>query len=538
MENKSSLCIEFFLLLLLLLLPTIIIIFFYKWSLNPKKRSKTTPPLPPGPIGYPIIGCLLEMRKKKPTFRWIHKLMQEMDTEIACFRFGKTHVITVTSPELSRDFLKKHDLIFASRPDCMSARLTGNGYLSAIISPYGDQWKKMRRILSSHALSPAMHTKLHEKRGQEADHLVRYVYTQLLSSRINSDNDGLVNLRVATQHYCGNLIRKLVFGTRFFGAGMEDGGPGLEEREHVDGLFTILRHLYGFAIADYVPCLEIFDFDGYKKILSNALDNVRKYQDQEIVKRVEMWRKGINIINTDKEEDDILDVLINLRDSENNSLLSVQEIGAQITEIMLAGVDNPSNAVEWAIAEMINKPHILNLACQELDSVVGRGKMVQESDLPNLNYVKACLKESFRLHPVAPFNVPHVSTEDAVVGGYFIPRGSHVLLSRRGLGRNPRVWEDPLEYNPERHMVVESEEVELVDHDLRMLSFSTGRRGCPGVALGSTMAVMLLARLVHGFNWTAAAGGVDLGESEGDLLLAKPLVLQATPRLEPWVLLK
>ncbi|KAL7081053.1 hypothetical protein ACP275_14G016100 [Erythranthe tilingii] len=535
MKNKTSLCIEF---LLLVTTIIIIIIIFDKWLNHSKKSRKTTkPPLPPGPMGYPIIGCLPEMTKKKPTFRWIHKLLQEMDTEIACIRLGSTHVIPVTSPELSREFLKEHDLIFASRPHCMSARLTSSNYLSTVISPTGDQWKKMRRILSSHVLSPAMHTKLHEKRGEEADHLVRCVYTQLLSPRNNNNNNnGLVNLRAATQHYCGNVIRKVVFGKRFFGPGMEDGGPGLEEREHVDGLFTILRHLYGFAIADYVPCLEIFDFDGYKKILCDALDNVRKYQDQEIVKRVEMWRKGI-IINTDKEEEDILDVLINLTDSEDSSLLSVQEIGAQITEIMLAGVDNPSNAVEWAIAEMINKPHILNLACEELDSVVGRGKMVQESDLPNLNYVRACVKESFRLHPVSPFNVPHVSTEDAVVGGYFIPRGSHVLLSRRGLGRNPRIWEDPLEYSPERHMVVESEEVELVDHDLRMLSFSTGRRGCPGVALGSTMAVMLLARLVQGFDWTAPPSGVDLVESEGDLLLAKPLVLHATPRLEPSVLL-
>ncbi|KAL7081055.1 hypothetical protein ACP275_14G016200 [Erythranthe tilingii] len=375
MENQCSFCIntEF------LLLPATIVLFFYmKRRRNDLTMSR---PLPPGRTGYPIIGCLPEMIRNRPTFRWIHKLMQETDTEIACIRLGSTHVIIVTSPELSREFLKKHDLIFASRPHC---------YLSTVISPIGDQWKKMRRILSSHVLSPAMHRKLHEKRGEEADHLVRYVYTQLLSPQNNHNhNNGLVNLRVATQHYCGNVIRKAVFGKRFFGPGMEDGGPGLEEREHVDGLFTILRHLYGFAIADYVPCLEVFDFDGYRKILRDARNNVTKYQDPEITNRVEMWRKGIK-----KTEDDILDVFINLKDSEHSPLLSVQEIRAQITEMMLAGVDNPSNAV------------------------------------------------------------------------------------------------------------------------------------------------MLLARLLQGFDWTAPPSGVDLVESEGDLLLAKPLVLHATPRLEPWVLLK
>ncbi|KAL0299929.1 UNVERIFIED_CONTAM: Tryptophan N-monooxygenase 2 [Sesamum angustifolium] len=52
-------------------------------------------------MGYPIVGCLPEMMKNKPTFRWVHQLMQEMNTEIACIRLGTTHVIPVTSPELA-----------------------------------------------------------------------------------------------------------------------------------------------------------------------------------------------------------------------------------------------------------------------------------------------------------------------------------------------------------------------------------------------------------------------------------------------------
>ncbi|KAI3459366.1 hypothetical protein Pfo_016029 [Paulownia fortunei] len=506
MENKTSICIE----LLSLLALGFATIIFYKW-LSLKKR--TTPPLPPGPTGYPIVGCLPEMIKNKPTFRWIHKLMQETNTEIACIRLGDIH------------FLRKQDIVFASRPDSMSGKLTSNGYLTAALSPVGDQWKKMRRILASEVLSPAMHQWLHEKRCEEADHLVRYVYNQCQNPHTN----GLVNVRVAAQHYCGNVMRKLVFKKRFFGTGMEDGGPGMEEKEHVDGLFTILSYLYGFAIADFVPWLQVFDLDGYKKILNNAINNVRKYQDPEITKRVEMWQQGIR-----KKEDDILDVLINLKDSKNSPLLSIEEIKAQITEITIAAVDNPSNAVEWTIAEMINQPYVLDRACKELDQVVGRNRLVEESDLSKLNYVKACIKESFRLHPIAPFNVPHVSTKDTIVGGYFIPKGSHVLLSRPGLGRNPRAWEEPLKYKPERHIIDEDAEVVLADPELRMLSFSIGRRGCPGAMLGSTMATILLARLIQGFSWTAPPDGprIDLVESEGNLLLAKPLIVHAMPRLE------
>ncbi|KAL3634588.1 hypothetical protein CASFOL_021642 [Castilleja foliolosa] len=529
MENNLIICFQITSFLSLITLASIIKLYLSKLL---KTTTQTTPgPLPPGPTGWPVIGSLPEMIKNKPTSQWIHKLMQQYNTEIACIRLGTTYIIPVTSPELAREFLYKHDQIFASRPVCMTGQLTSNNYLSAALSPSGDQWLKMRKIVASKILSPAMHKFLHIKRCQEADHLVRYVYSQC-----RKNDHGLVKIRVAAQHYCGNVIRKLVFGKRFFGPGTEDGSPGTEEIEHVAGFFSILQHLYGFAIADYAPWMEVFDLDGYKRAIKNGINSVNKYHDPEIMKRVEMWKQGIK-----NREDDILDVLINLRDSENNPLLSIQEIKTQITEIMIATIDNPSNAVEWAIAEMINQPHILERAYDELDRVVGRGRLVQESDIPNLNYIKSCVKESFRLHPIAPFILPHVSTQDAIVGeSYFIPKGSHVLLSRIGLGRNPRVWKDPLVYDPGRHIVDNQDlEVVLIDRELHMLSFGVGRRGCPGTVLGSTMAIILLARLVQGFYFTAPLDkiNVDLAESEYNLQMAKPLVAQVTPRLEPEVYL-
>lgn len=509
----------------LLALCVVSIIFF---KLVSTKKSSMAPPLPPGPTAYPIVGSLPQMlTNNKPAFRWIHNLMQQLTTEIACIRLGSVHVIAVTSPELSREFLKKQDAVFASRPDSVSARLISDGYLTLALSPAGYQWKKMRKVMVSEVLSMGVHQRLHAKRCEEADHLVRYVYSQCH----NPLRNGAVDVKEVAQHYCGNVTRKLVFSERFFGPGMEDGGPGFEEREHVAGLFTILSLLYGFSIADFVPWLEVFDFDEHKRMITNAIKNVRKYQDPRIEKRIEMWQRGIQT-----EEEDILDVLINLKNSENKPLLSVQEIKALIVEIMIETVDNPSNAVEWAMAEMMNQPDILGKAYEELDRVVGKDRLVQESDLPKLNYVKACLRESFRLHPLAPFNVPHVSSEDTVVGGYFIPKGSYVVLSRLGLGRNPRIWEEPLKFKPERHVVDEASEVVLTDHELRMLSFSTGRRGCPGVVLGSTMTTMLLARLIQGFRWgpPLATNSIHLAH---DLALPK-LVAHATPRLDSQVYLQ
>ncbi|TKY47911.1 Isoleucine N-monooxygenase 2 [Spatholobus suberectus] len=324
------------------------------------------------------------------------------------------------------------------------------------------------------------------------------------------------------------IIIKLSFSTTYFGEGKKDGGPGCEEVEHLDALFTMLKYVYDFSVSDYVPCLRGLNLDGHEGKVKKAMEIVNKYHDPIIEQRIKEWNDGSKI-----DEEDFLDILISLKDANNNPILTTQEIKAQIIELMMAAVDNPSNAIEWGLAEMINQPELLQRATEELDKVVGKERLVHESDIPKLNYIKACAREAFRLHPVVPFNVPHVSVKDTTVGNYLIPKGSHVLLSRQELGRNPKVWSDePHKFKPERHL---KSEVVLTESDLKFISFSTGRRGCPGIMLGTTMTVMLFARLLHAFTWTAPPNlsHINLAESNHDIFLAHPLVALAKPRLAP-----
>ncbi|GJV57118.1 valine N-monooxygenase 1-like protein [Tanacetum coccineum] len=316
----------------------------------------------------------------------------------------------------------------------------------------------------------------------------------------------------------------MIFGRRYLGKGSVDGGPGEKDIELADSISTIIAYVFGFWVTDYFPWLRwITDFDGHEKILRDSLLTARKYQDPLIDERIKQRKDGVRTT-----EHDLLDVFINLE----NPQLDADTIKAQILDLIIATFDNMSNNIEWAMAEMINEPMIFAKAVHELDLLVGKDRLVQESDLVHLNYIKSCVREAFRLHPVAPFDLPHVSTEDTTVSGYFIPKGSHILLSRTGLGRNPKVWDDPLTYNPDRHMN-DGNEVVLTDPDLNMISFSTGRRGCPGVVFGTTMTVMLLARLVQGFTWEMPPGGtqVDLKENLQNLWKAKPLFALVRPRL-------
>nr|XP_043629467.1 isoleucine N-monooxygenase 2-like [Erigeron canadensis] len=491
--------------------------FFYK---------RYTKKLPPGPTPLPFIGCIIEMLLNRPTFRWIHKLMGQLNTPIICIRLGpSTHVITVSSSKLACEILKENDSIFMSRPEVMSANLVSNGYRTAFLAPHGDQWRKMRRVVKQNLLSRPMHNWFQPKRDEEANHLLRYICNQIDKKQDNIG--GLINFRVLTQHFVANLTRKMAFGTRFFGKGMPDGGPGKEETEHVDALYAIHNYLFGFSVNDYFPLFRgMIDFSGNDENIKTALQVVRKYHDPLIDERIQMWNNGERT-----EKNDLLDVLIN----HENPKLTTEEIKAEIIDLILGTVDNPSNATEWAMAEMLNEPILLRKAVEELDNVVGRNRLVEEQDLSQLNFIKACIKEAFRLHPFRAFNPPHLSMTDTTVAGYFIPKGSHVLVSRLGLGRNPDVWENPLRFDPDRHLRGElSKQVVLSDDDeLRMISFGIGIRGCPAVELGSTITTMLFARILHGFSWSVGNNGlsVSLAENHDDLSLAKPLVAIAEKRL-------
>ncbi|XP_061341838.1 isoleucine N-monooxygenase 2-like [Gastrolobium bilobum] len=487
------------------------------------EKSKK-PKLPPGPKPWPIVGNLPEMLANRPTYKWIHKLMKEMNTEIACIRLGNANVIPVTCPTIASEFLRKHDATFASRSLSMCTDVISTGYLTAIFAPYGDQWKKMKKIISNDLLSPLRHHWLQDRRTEEADNLMFYIHNKCQ----NPNGCGFVNVRAAARDYCGNVIRKLIFNKRYFGNGGNAGGPGFEEEEHVDSIFTLLKYIYAFSVSDYLPCLRGLDLEGHENEVKKAMGIIKKCHDPIIEQRIKQWNDGLKV-----EVEDWLDILISLKDVNNNPSLTQEEIKAQIIELMLATVDNPSNAVEWALAEMINQPELLQRATEELDNVVGKERLVQESDIPKLNYVKACAREVFRLHPIAPFIPPHVAMNDTIVGNYLIPKGSHVVLSRQELGRNSKVWNEPLKFKPERHLKSDGSDVVLTEPNLKFITFSTGRRGCPGVMLGTTMTVMLFARLIHSFTWSAPpnVSSINLAESNDDILLAKPLVVMAKPRL-------
>jgi flavonoid 3',5'-hydroxylase len=121
-----------------------------------------------------------------------------------------------------------------------------------------------------------------------------------------------------------------------------------------------------------------------------------------------------------------------------------------IKNLFTTGTDTSSSIIEWALAEMLKSPNILIRAQKEMNQVVGRERMLVESDLEKLPYLQAICKETYRLHPSTPLGVPRVSNKASQINGYYIPKNTRFNVNIWAIGRDPNIWANPLEFKLER----------------------------------------------------------------------------------------
>lgn len=164
----------------------------------------------------------------------------------------------------------------------------------------------------------------------------------------------------------------------------------------------------------------------------------------------------------------------------------------------MAGSETTSSTIEWALTELLCNPDTLIKAKTELTRVVGPNKKVEESDIENLHYLNAVIKETFRLHPPIPLLVPRRAVQDTKFMGYHIPKNTQVFINAWAIGRDPEVWDDPLSFKPDRFI---GSKIEYKGNHYELIPFGAGRRMCAGVALADRVLHLVLGSLLHHFDW-------------------------------------
>ncbi|KAJ0501901.1 putative N-methylcoclaurine 3'-monooxygenase [Helianthus annuus] len=474
--------------LFLLLTPLFLVFIIRKYLKSGKK-------LPPGPRPWPIIGNLNQVGKNPHVSTAI--LAQEHGGLIS-LHLGTQVLIVASSPEAAMGILRTQDRFLSSR--FVPSAFHSNYLPFALIWSLdcNENWKSLRTLCRIEMFSVKaleyQSSLREEKLAQMIDFLRR-------------KKGQVVNIEEVVFTTMFNTLSNIFFGKDFLDLEDQRGtASGLKEK-----LIKILENGLAPNISDFFPILQRLDLQGLRKQTLRHVDEV-----------FDSW---VGIINERRsvaaanKEHCFLDCLI-----ENG--FSNEQINVLALELFTAGTDTTTSTIEWAMAELIKNKNVMFELQEELKHKINSNTIV-ESEISNLPYLNACIKETLRLHPPAPLLLPHRAIQTCEVLNYTIPRGAQILVNIWAIGRDPKIWEDPLSFKPERFL---GSSLDFRGKDFEFIPFGAGRRMCPGLPSGITSVQSILASLILRFDWILPSDQdpvkLDMNEKFGVTLQKnKPLQL-------------
>lgn len=456
---------------------------------NSRKRKLN---LPPSPSKLPVIGNLHQLGKM-PHISLCR--LAEKFGPICYLQLGEVPTVVVSSAKMAKEVMKTHDLALASRPQIFSAKHLFYDCTDVVFSPYGAYWRHIRKICMLELLSAKRVQSFSFVREEEVARLVR---------RVEECYPNTTNLTKTLGLYANDVLCRVALGRDFSGAGEYDQYGFQKMLEEYQAL------LGGFSIGDFFPSMEfLHSLTGMKSRLQKTFRRFDQLFDKVIKEH----------LNTDRETEkqDLVDVLLDIQKNESAEMpLTMDNVKAIILDMFAAGTDTTFITLDWGMTELIMNPRVLGKAQAEVRRILGDRRAVLESDLPQLHYMKAVVKEIFRLHPPAPVLVPRESMEEVTIDGYNIPTKTRFFVNAWAIGRDPESWENPEAFEPERFM---GSTIDFKGQDFELVPFGSGRRSCPAIAFGAATVELALAQLLHSFDWELPPGietkDLDMNEAFG-----------------------
>ena len=169
--------------------------------------------------------------------------------------------------------------------------------------------------------------------------------------------------------------------------------------------------------------------------------------------------------------------------------------------LISGGNDTTVVSLTWALSLVLNNRDTLKKAQQELDIQVGKERLVNEQDIGKLVYLQAIVKETLRLYPPGPLGGLRQFTEDCILGGYHVSKGTRLIMNLSKIQKNPRIWSNPTEFQPERFLTTHKD-VDPRGKHFEFIPFGAGRRVCPGITFDLQILHLTLASFLHAFEFS------------------------------------
>ncbi|XP_047068062.1 zealexin A1 synthase-like [Lolium rigidum] len=489
-------------------LPMLLALGFLK-LLGRKNRPKKN--LPPGPWNLPIIGSLHHVFSALP-----HRKITELchrHGPLMFLKLGEIPMVVVSSAEVAELVLKTNDPLFAGRPSSVTLDIAFNGKGIAF-APHGDQWRQMRKVCIMQLLSAKQVKRMEGIRTEEMGNLLR-------SITASSSAGTTVNVSEKVAALTTDLLTGALFGAKF-----------TWQDEYLHEFRKTMELVSGFCLVDMFPSSRLVRW------LSNGERLVRRSCDrmQHIIAGIVQERNAVRAARrsaSSTDDEDLLDVLLNLQHEDSLPFpLTTEIIGCVLFDICGA-VGTISSILVWAMSELVCHPDVMSKAQQEVRKVLGKDRaVISNCDLAQLHYMRMVVKEVLRLHPPGPL-LPRATREDCKIMGYDMLKGTNVYLNVFAVSRDPKYWESPQEFNPERF---KNNSLDYNGTHFEFIPFGAGRRQCPGMKFSSSVMDVVLANFLYHYDWMLPDGvtlaSIDMSEKFGLTLTRKyDLKLRAIPHV-------
>ncbi|XP_020188830.1 indole-2-monooxygenase [Aegilops tauschii subsp. strangulata] len=454
------------------------------------RADKLYSKLPSPPFKLPLIGHL-HLVGSLPHVA-LRDLARKHGPDVMLIRLGVVPTLVVSSPRAAKAVLRTYDHLFASRPHSPVGDILFSGSTNIAFAPYGDYWRQLRKIVTTHLLSA---------RKVRANRAAREMELRLVLDRVKAATaaSSAVDVSEVFSYFANDVICQAVLGRL-----PREAGRNKMFRELLEINSKLLG---GFILTDFFPSLARLD------LVSRKAVNQKKTWDDLLDDLID---KHASKMVTVEDEQDFIDVLLSVRQEYG---LTNHNIKAILMDMFEAGTDTTYVSLDYAMAELMRNPRVMTKLQAEVRSCVTKGKeMVTEEDLASMSYLKAVMKEAMRLHPSGALLIPHLSVAECDVEGYTIPSGTRLMVNAWALGRDPTCWENAEEFMPERFMEGAMDAAcDFQGNDFRFLPFGSGRRICPGITFAAVTFEIILANLIYHFDWELPEGspGVDMTEEYG-----------------------
>ncbi|XP_061116836.1 cytochrome P450 1A1 isoform X1 [Conger conger] len=464
---------------------------------------------PPGPTPWPLVGNLLQMGAQ------MHLSLTGLRAEygdVFRMKMGSLEVVVLSGYGTIRKALVRQGESFSGRPQLFSFSAVGNGTSMTFSEKYGEAWVCHKRLCRN-ALRSFSQT---EARDSSCSCLLEeHVRAEALRvvGALRGRGEG-TDPAVPLVTSVANVVCALCFGKRY---------------EHDDKEFLSIVQINNevqrlFAsgnLADFFPVFRYLPSPSLRKLLQ-FIHRMNSFIEKNIQEHLTTFDKSC-----------IRDTLITLSEDRQEdgqtSMLSNTQIVHTVNDIFGGGFDTIIAGLQWSLLYLIKFPDIQAKINQEMDEKIGPDRLPRFEDKPEMPLTEAFLYEVFRHTSYVPFTIPHCTTDNSVLNGYFIPKDTCIFINQYQVNHDTDLWGDPGSFRPERFLDSSGH----LNKDLteKVMIFGMGKRRCIGDNFARLEMFIFLTTLLHHLQIENVPGQeLDLTTEFGLTMKPKPYKIAVLPR--------